>query len=663
MNSLMRKSSGLLVVFVVAVVVIVATSGLLSNARFDLTENKLYTLSDGTKNILANLDQPIELTLYFSNKGTTELPALRTYANRVTELLEEYASLSHGKVKLTVVDPQAFSEDEDLAVAAGLQGVPVGPRRDQVFFGLVGRSGTASANPTATADTDIDEPGRAPVDGIKEEVIPFFQLDKESFLEYELTKLVYNLSQPKSAVVGVLSGLDLNGGFDYMSRQRTPAWTVVQQMEDLFELRWLADDIEQIDADISLLLVVHPKNMPLQTKLAIDQFVLKGGNTIVFVDPVAESEQSGMGMPAGVDKSSDLPELFAAWGIEYSAAEIVGDYANSMVVSMGRGSNPVRHIGLLGLDAASMNKEDVVVAGLENINLASTGYLKHQDGAKTTFVSLLASSTESMPVKAEAYGVMQSPDELLSDFAATGESYTLAARVMGPANTAFPKGVEIEEAVEKSEGEDGAANDEPAEPVKKTRTILPQINSSDAINVIVVADTDMLTDRLWVQVQEFFGQRIAQPWADNAGFVVNMLDNFSGNADLISIRSRGRFSRPFDRVEQLRRQAEEKFQEQQDILEQRLADAERKLAELEQSRNADDKRLLTPEQEAELASFQNEKLVIRKELREVQHQLDQDIEALGRNLKLINIFLVPLLLTVLVLFLRAATGRRRSVVS
>lgn len=668
MRDLMRSGTGLFVVFIVSILVIVATSSMLSGVRFDLTENKLFTLSEGTKNILGKLEQPIELTLYFSNKGTTELPALRTYANRVTELLEEYADLSDGMIKFSVVDPQPFSEEEDQAAAAGLQGVPVGARRDQVYFGLVGRSTMrVVSDVTPAGDSDQLANEDKPIDGTigdnkKEEVIPFFQLDKESFLEYELTKLVYNLSQQKAPVVGVLSSLDLNGGFDYMSRQRTPAWTVVQQMGDLFELRWLADDVEQIDADISMLLLVHPKNLPPQTRLAVDQFVLKGGNTMVFVDPVAESEQSGMGMMPATDKSSDIPELFAQWGVQYSKSDIVGDYANSMVVSMGQGTNPVRHIGLLGLDAKGMNAEDVVVAGLESINMASTGYLQPKEGASTAFVPLLSSSQESMPLSAEAYGSMKSPNELMAEFVPGGQAFTLAARVTGPAKTAFAEGVIVEEEVASEDKAETEESDDPAEaePKKITRKIMPEVLSSDSINVIVVADTDILTDRLWVQVQEFFGQRIAQPWADNAGFIVNSLDNLSGNADLISIRSRGRFSRPFDHVEGLRRQAEEKFLEQQEMLEQRLTDAESKLAELEQQRNADDKRLLTPEQEKALLSFQEEKQAIRKELRDVRHKLDRDIETLGRDLKLINIFLVPVLLTLFVLFLRYVVSRRKA---
>lgn len=655
----MRSGFGLLVVFVAAVVLIAVSSLLLKGVRFDLTESKLYTLSEGTKNILAGVEEPVELTLYFSNKGTSDLPSLRTYANRVEELLREYGVLSSGKVSVTVVDPVPFSEEEDAASAAGLQGIPVGARSDEIYFGLVGRSGMA----VNASGEESSESG----DVSREEVIPFFQLDKESFLEYELTKMVFNLTQKKAPVLGIVSALDLNGGFDYMSRQRAPAWIVVQQMEELFELRWLTDDMEAVDPEVDILLVVHPKELPVQSQLAIDQFVLKGGNAMIFVDPVAESEQSGMGMQPGAAKSSSLPALFAQWGVEFDDQAVVGDYANSLVVSMGQGQGPVRHIGLLGLDLAAMNPDDVVVAGLESINVASAGYLKPLEGANTQFDALLTSSQESMTFSAEKYGSIQSPDELMKDFVPQGENRVLAARITGRASTAFPEGVSFEVPADiesdKSEGDSTEGVSDGGEDVEdkmETRTINPEVVTSEAINVIIVADTDILTDRLWVQVQDFFGQQIASPWADNAGFLVNALDNLSGNADLISVRSRGRFSRPFDLVDELRMKAEEKFLEQQEALQQQLTDAETQLAALEQQRQAGDQRLLTPEQERALASFQKEKLKVRKELREVQHQLDTDIEELGRNIKLVNIFLVPFLLTVGVVLLRLIASRRAS---
>lgn len=630
MKNMMHSKTGLIVILAIFIIFSLLSARLFNGVRFDLTEGQLYTLTDETQKILSELDSPVTLKLYFSEKATAELPGLRTYAHRIKELLDEYKTLAGGKLKVAFVDPIPFSEEEDEASAAGLQGVPVGIRGDEIFFGLVG-----------TNDSD------------GEEVISFFQPDKEQFVEYELTKLIYNLSNPELPVVGIVSGVNINGGFDYMTRQRQPAWVVMQQMEDLFDVRPLADDIDEIDSEIDILLLVHPKNLSQQMLFAIDQFVMKGGRTLVFVDPFAEADQPPAPMAATASRRSDLAPLFTEWGIALQEEHIVGDFANSLVVNMGGGRNPVRHIGLLGLDAGAFNAEDVVMAGLESINLSSVGILDSLEGATTTVVPLIQSSVESQPLVADRLNELQNPEALMESFAPTGKQYTLAARITGAANTAFPEGVEIEEQEAVAEEPDVADG----EPVMVKRLLVPEVLENSNINVIVVADTDVLSDRLWVQVQQFFGQRVVSPWADNAGFLVNALENLAGNEDLINIRSRGRFSRPFTKVEALRRNAEEQFLAQQQVLQEQLQETEAKLLELEQVRGDADSAILSEEQELELARFQDEKIKIRKELRDVQHQLDRDIESLGTELKMINIFLVPLLLTLLLVLMRVIRKR------
>ncbi len=629
MKNIIRSKIGLVAIVAIFIVFSLLNSMLFKGIRFDLTEGKLYTLSDETQKILGELEIPVSLTLYFSEKATAELPGLRTYAHRVKEVLNEYQTLAGDKLKVNFVDPIPFSEEEDQATASGLQGIPVGIRGDEIFFGLVGNN---------------EQDG--------EEVISFFQPDKEQFLEYELTKLIYNLSNPELPVVGIISGVNINGGFDYMTQQRQPAWVVMQQMEDLFDVRQLPDDIDEIDAEVDILLLVHPKNLQQQTLYAIDQFVLKGGRTLVFVDPFAEADQPPAPMAAMASRRSDLTPLLSQWGVKLQEDNIVGDFANSLVVNMGGGRNPVRHIALLGLDGTAFTQEDVVMAGLENINMSSVGILEPIESATTTIVPMIKSSIESQPLLADQLNALQNPESLMDDFTPTGSQYILAARITGPASTAFPDGIEIEEEV--SSDESAEAVDEASENSSTTvkRLLTPSALQSNNINVIVVADTDILTDRLWVQVQQFFGQRVVSPWADNSGFLVNALENLAGNADLINIRSRGRFSRPFTRVETLRRSAEEQFLAQQQVLQEQLSATETKLLELEQLRGDDDSTILTKEQELELAKFQEEKLKIRKELRDVQHQLDRDIESLGTELKLINIFLVPVVLTLLLISMR-----------
>ncbi len=638
MQGLLRNRIGLLGVAVLFFVLLALTSQMFKSARIDLTESKLFTLSEGTKSILGALDTEVELTFYYSDKATKELPALRTYATRVKDLLNEFASLSQGKMAVRFVDPEPFSEEEDEATAAGLQGVPVGVRGDEIFFGLVGKRRSATEEGVSA-----------------EESIPFFQLDKEDFLEYDLAKLVYTLAHPEPPVVGIISSLNLNGGMNYMTRQNEPAWVITQQLEGIFKLNWLDEDVETItkeEADI--LLLVHPQNLSDKTLLAIDQFVLGGGRALVFIDPHSEASQATMGMMGG-NAASELGPLLDSWGIQFDASKFIGDYQNSMVVSLGSGRNPVRHIGLLGLGSEAIEGEDVILSGLETINVSSAGFIKPADGATTQLKPLLRSSAKAMPLDTSVLATLNNPEDLLKDFAPTGEQYVLAARVSGPAKTAFPEGIQVEETPsetapdEQSTVADASDSEEKATPEPLTRLIEASLKESADINVMIVADTDILSNRLWVQIQQFFGQQIVSPWADNGDFLVNGVDNLAGNADLISIRSRGRFSRPFTRVEALRLKAEEKFHQQQQVLQAELEETDKKLAELEQNKGVTEKNLLTPEQEKALIDFQKQKLKIRKELRDVQHQLDRDIEALGSRLKLINILLVPLLLTLGVL--------------
>ncbi len=602
MKRLMYSGAGLLLIAVAFLAFNMLAGLTLTNARVDLTEQKLYTISDGTKQILGEIDEPINLYFFYSDKSAKDLVVLRNYARRVEEMLKAYERAADGKIRLHVIDPEPFSEDEDKAAEFGLQAVPLQQGGDQIYFGLAGTNGVD--------DTQI---------------IPFFPLDQEEFLEYEVSRLVQSLAKPERPVVGILSGLKLNGGFDMMTRQPTQPWMVMEEVRQLFQIESLKSDTDQIPETVSVLLLVHPKGLPQQTQYAIDQFVLRGGKLLAFVDPWSEAD-SGMEMPGepGGDKSSDLDTLFKAWGLQMVPGKVVGDGANAMSVSVGADKPPARHAAWLNLPRHSLDQNDVSTAGLENITVATAGILKPLEGAKTQFVPLIQSSEYAMPFDVQRFGMLSDPEELIRELKPTGERYTLAARISGPAQSAFPEGIEG-----RKDGLKSAAN----------------------INVIAVADTDILSDRMWVQVQDFFGQRVPQPWADNSGFAINALDNLAGSDALISVRSRGRYSRPFDVVEKLQRDAEVKFREQEQVLQQRLADTEQKLTSLQQNQDPTKALELTPEQQATLQQFVQEKLRIRKELRDVRFQLNANIEDLGRTLKFINIALVPLVLTLGVLVL------------
>jgi len=596
----MYSGAGLLLI-ALAFLLFNAFSGLVfTHARLDLTEQKLYTISEGTKTILEGLDKPIELDFFYSDEATKGLVALRNYARRVEELLRAYERESGGKLKLHVVDPEPFSEEEDRAAELGLQAVPLNQGGDKVYFGL--------------AATNAE--GRT-------QSIPFFALDQEEFLEYELSRLVQSLASPQMPVVGVLSDLPITGGFDMRTQQATPPWTVLEQIRQLFHIESLERNVDMIPANVSVLMLVHPKALPEPTLYAIDQFVMRGGKLLVFLDPYSEADP-GMGfMPGepGDGKGSNLTPLLKAWGVHMAPDQVVLDAANAMSVGVGEERRPVRHPGWLSLPQQTMDADDVTTASLESLTMATAGFLEPLENATTRFTPLVQSSTYAMPIEAQRFATLENPEVLLRDLEPTGERYTLVARIQGPAHSAYPDGIEGRK--------DG-------------------LKDSASINVIAVADTDLLSDRMWVQVQDFFGQRMPQPWADNGTFVVNALDNLSGTDALISVRSRGRFARPFVVVEELQRQAENRFREKEEALQQRLAATEAQLAEL-QGPNADGAIELTAEQQAALQRYMQEKLRIRKELREVRYQLNADIDALGRLLKFFNIALVPLVLTLVVL--------------
>ena len=571
--------------------------------RLDLTENNLYTLSDGSKQIVKSIDEPINMYFFFSEKSSENLSQLRTYATRVKELLEEYALLSDGKINLSIVDPEPFSDAEDQAAEFGLQGVPITTAGDELYFGLA-------------ATNALDDV----------EIISFFQPDKEEFLEYEVSKLIQSLVVAEKPIVGIISSLEVQGEVNMQTFQMTPSWMAIEQLENVYDVQKLATDIETIPGEIDILMLIHPKILSESLMFSIDQFVMGGGKLIAFIDPLAETDrpqQANPMMPAAPTvQASTLNGLTEAWGITMRDNIVLGDSQTALAVT-GPAGTPVRHLAILGMEADNFSEDDVVTASLESINFATAGILDIAEDASATIEALVSSSSYAMPLDSFQFQFLSNPEDLLRSFNPTGKQYVVAARLTGSASTAFPDG---------GEGLEGE-----------------QLMLSDNISVIIVADTAVLSARMWDQVQNFFGQRIASPWANNGDLIINSLDNLSGGAALVSIRSRGRFTRPFDVVQDLRREAEARYLENANDLQARLTETEQKLTELQSAQGEGNLLVLAPEQEEALLRFQQEKLKIRKQLRDVRHQLDRDIELLGSTLKFINIALIPVLM-MLVLF-------------
>jgi ABC-type uncharacterized transport system involved in gliding motility auxiliary subunit len=590
----------------VFVALVLISQLIFKGARLDLTEQDIYSLSEGTENILSGLEQDINITFFFSDKVSKDLTSVRSYAKRVEELLEEYALLSEGKITLKIIDPEPFSEAEDRAAEAGLQAVPISTG-DNLYLGIQATNSLG-----------------------KESVIAFLQPDKESFLEYEITEMIYRLGQKTVPVIGLMSELDMRGGFDMQKGGALPPWTIFEQLDQLYDVRWVDEKLDELDEDLELLILVQPTAVSESSLYLLDQYVMNGGKLLIFVDPKAETKQpphthTPQEAPADLNP---LSLLFEKWGVEYDPSNVLIDAAYGLTISVGEGRAPVRHLGLLGIQVDGLNPNEVATAELESINFASTGSLvpKEKIGKQAStvlFDPLVWSSEQSQQIGVDQYNAISDPTELFLDFNPSGESKVLAVRLSGRAESAFSQ---------KPEGSDYAK-------VHKTDT--------DHLNVIVVADTDVLSDRLWVQVQNFFGQRIAQPWADNGAFVHNLTEQYLGSSDLINIRSRGRFVRPFEVVQDIQQTAERAYLDNERMLQQQLEITEQKLAELESQRSKESM-TLSPEQEAALINFQREKLNIRKDLRDVQHALNKDIENLGSWLKALNIALMPILLTLLV---------------
>ena len=388
--------------------------------RLDLTENRLYTTAPGTDRILKSIKEPINLYFFFSEKTANQLPQLKSYGIRVRELLEELAARSGGKVRLHVIDPQPFSEEEDRADALGVDGTPVGASGAKLYLGLAG-----------TNSTD----GHA--------AIEFFDPNKEQFLEYDVIKLIYQLANPKKPVLAWLTTLPMEPGFDQQSGQMREPWVIYSEAQQLFDVRPLAPTAAKIDPDVSVLVLVHPKNLSPATRFAIDQFALRGGHIMVFVDPIAEADRSGADpqnpmASMDADKSSSLPQLLTAWGVHFDPTQVVADRDHALSVTMRQGEAPVEHLGVLGFDKASFAPNDVITAGLSVVNVATAGHLEPVKGAHTKFEPLLQSSTDSELLPVERFRMLFDPSTLREGFKPTGVRYTIAARVTGDVRHRVP---------------------------------------------------------------------------------------------------------------------------------------------------------------------------------------------------------------------------------
>jgi ABC-type uncharacterized transport system involved in gliding motility auxiliary subunit len=599
----------------------------LGAARLDLTQNRIYTLSDSTTAMLQEVKEPIKLRLYASRLLLDGNPGLKPYATRVREMLQGYATRSGGNITLEVIDPEPFSPEEDRAAAFGLRGVPYDSTGNRGYFGLVGTNTTDDSS-----------------------TIAFLGPDREPFLEYDLTRLVYDLAYPEKPVVAVLDGIGINGG----PQSNYRPWQIYAQMQQFFDVRLMGGDVDKIADDAKALLVIHPHGLSDKTQFAIDQFVLRGGPALLFVDPFAENQQRNaqMGMPPE-NVSSNLDRLMKAWGVALAQNKVVGDGQAAMrVQAMSNGRAVItQYLPWLDLTKAAVDASDVVTSQLEVLRMFSAGALQPVEGATTTLQPLVQSTADSMLIDSERLQLAPDPVGLINEFEPANQRYVVAGRITGSAKSAFPEGAP---ASAPAEGE--ASPSTPAAP-----EVLKE--SKQPINVMVVTDVDMLSDDAWLNVQDAGDARLAVPIAHNADFVINALENLAGGAALANLRGRGLSNRPFTTVERIRSAAEAKYLATEDKLSKELEDAQSKLASLEVDQKAgpSGEVLLTAEQQDTIRNFRSQVLSLRGQLREVQRALNQDIDRLETWVMLANIAAVPVVVAVLALVValwRRALRRR-----
>ena len=593
-------------------------SKILINKKIDLTEDKLFTLSTNTKNVIKELNEQIKIQLFFSESLSRDIPQIRDYEKRVRELLLSYAKLSNN-IKLEILDPKPFTDLEDLASTYGIQGLQLNQEGEKFYFGAV-------------LSNSVDDML----------VIPFFEIARERFLEYDLTKSIYNLANTEKPVIGLISGLPFSGGIS--NEVNNPSYEepfyLYQNISEFYNIINLTQNFESIPEDVQQLLVIHPKNLSENVLYKIDQFVLEGKGATFFVDPFSEFEKiNETPNPENVNiPKSDLNKLFKSWGFEVEAGMIVGDIINGRKVSLGSTNDEkiLTYILWLALQRELLSDDDIVTENLDYVFFKSAGSIINLDKSKKNeFIPLVMTSSNSMLVERFKMQFRADPELLLKEFNSENKSFVLGARIKGAFESSFS-----EDNLEKLG-------------IDKNNHLSKGKNS----NVIVFSDTDLLSDITWLTKQEMFGTSNIIPTADNGRLVINAIESMSGGKNLIGLRSRGGNNRPFLVVENLQKNAELLLKEKEDSLKNDLQDTEKKLKELTENNDIDQQNL-TLEQTETINNFNKKIFQIRKDLREVQRELGENIKKLETNLKLINIWLMPLLVIVVFFIFKYYTNRK-----
>ncbi|HTZ71913.1 MAG TPA: Gldg family protein [Acetobacteraceae bacterium] len=601
---------------------------LFSGASIDLTDQGLYTVSPGTRAVLSHIDEPITLKFYYSPRLGETVPSYGVYASRVRALLQRYASLANGKIHLEILDPKPFSDIEDQATAAGLQAVPLEQGGESVYFGIAGSN--------STDDTQN---------------IPFFQRDREKFLEYDLTRLVQTLAFPRKKAIGLMSSLELEGDpMAQMRGQPSQPQAIIEELHQDYDIKDIATSADSIPDDIDVLVIVQPDKLSDTTQYAIDQFVMRGGHVLVFADPYSEfaAQHRSPMSPPGTGESAHFERMLHAWGVNLTPNKFVADRNAATQVNAGDQDHPLAadYLAWLSLRGDDINANDPITGRLTQINVGTAGAIAPVKGATTTFEPLLQSSADSELMNTNRVAGMPVPDilGLQRDFQSANHRYTIAARITGPADTAFPAGPP-------------KSTDKTAKP-----PTAPQIKKAEQpVDIVVVADTDLLDDRFWIDFQDFMGRKVGTPISNNGDFVQNAVDSLAGSAELINLRSRGSSARPFTLVDTMRKTASAHYEAHEKELQGHLQETQQKLADIKPQEDANGDITLTADQQKTVDQFRNEIIKTRTELRQVQLALRENIDRVKNRMVFFDVILMPLLVALIAIVIGVFRVRRRSV--
>ncbi|NNE21062.1 MAG: ABC transporter [Rhizobiales bacterium] len=613
---------------VVLAAVIVASLNMLTSQtlrawRADLTESKLFTISNATRTVLSGLKEPVAVKFYFSRSLGDQAPQYGAHGERVRGLLQLYEDLAGGNLKVEFIDPQPLSDAEDRAVAAGLRGVPLGAGAGTGYLGIVGTNSTDNL-----------------------QTITFLTIERQEFLEYDLTKLIHQLSDPARKKVGLITTLGIAGGVD-PQRGRIPAWMVHRQMSEFFDVEPINPAGSSLPDDIDVLMLAAPGKLSAGLVYAIDQFALAGKPVVAFLDVFPETSPQKL---AQLEEGEPIHDLLNAWGVKLTTDKVVGDVRNARRVQFNSGGQPqvAGYVVWLDMGRDSLDADNALFSSIEHLVMASPAAISKIDGAATTFQPLITTSSDAMLIESKE---MRIPDplRLIQNYKPGGEPIVLSARVSGDAKTAFKDGAPPPE---NKDGDAAKADDAKAQDPKQPAKHL----ASGAINVVLVGDADMLFDSFWAEAREMLGQRFIVPRANNVDFLLNALENVSGGAVLSDLRGRGVEQRPFTLVQDIRQRAEAQYRQREQALNTKLEETQKKLEEI-QSRAQGGKVILSEEDKKSILGFRSEVIAIRKDLREVQKDLRRDIDKLGFWVKAINIAGIPMLIGLA--GIGVAMGRRR----